>query len=176
MNMNIVFTDQYDKESRNKFGIPRELVREAIQNPLNYEEIKYDGLTLLFITKEIDNEYMLLIIGNKNIDNISVDLAFRVKKDLDKTLKIQNPSSILKKLIEKCGLFIEIGNISQKLFIAQDIDIKAGQNINLFDVKNPDNHSFVSSVYIKINEDRSKLGCALLFAFDTEKYLDWVSN
>ena len=79
--MDIVFTKLFDKESRDKFGISREEVREAIKDPLNSEEVSYDDLKLGFYTKELNEKLLLLVLARKADKQITVDLAFKVKKD-----------------------------------------------------------------------------------------------
>jgi len=147
--MEINFTDLFDKESRNKFGVSRELAREAILTPLSSEEIAYKGLQLQFFTKKTDANRFLLVLARKVDNKITVDLAFEVKANLAETLQIQQPTSVLQKLVEKYGLIVTIGNISKKIIIAQEIDLKPEQITSLVAIKNPDNHSFVTSMFIK---------------------------
>ena len=79
-------------------------------------------------------------------------------------------------LIKKYGLTVVVGSAATKLAIANDIDIKPDQASNLLEIKNPDNHSFLTSMFIKINENKTKAKCALVFALDSDEYLKWVSN
>lgn len=174
--MDIKFTDQFDKECRDKFGIPRQVVREAIETSSDSEEIIYKGLQLEFYTKEIDKNQLLLILARKTDSQIVVDLAFKIKEDLAKALKIRRPISILQKLIEKYGLVVVVGGVSRKFIVAQEINIKPEQTSKLLEVKNPDNHSFTASMFIKINEDRTKAECALAFALDVNRYLEWIND
>ena len=174
--MEVNFTELFDKESRDNFKISRESVREAIETPLNLEEIVYKGLRLQFFTKEIDNNRLLLVLARKVENKIVVDLAFQVKMGLAKALKIQQPTLVLQRLVEKYGLVVTVGNISRKFIIAQEIDLKPEQVTNLVKVKNPDNHSFVTSMDIKINKNKTKVECVLVFALDTDRYLDWIRN
>ncbi len=174
--MDISFTDLFDKESRDKFGIPRQAVREAIETPSNSEEVLYQELQLEFYIKEIDKNQLLLVLARKIDSQIVVDLAFKIKEDLVKALKIHRPTSVFQKLIEKYGLVVVVGDVSQKFIMTQEIDIKPEQSINLVEVKNPDNHSFTTSMFVKINEDKTKAECALVFALDIDKYLEWINN
>lgn len=171
--MNIKFTDLFNKESREKFHIAESNVREAITNPTDSQEITYKGLSLLFTTKQLD-QYTLLIFGRKDADEISVDLAFKIKPDLVKGAAIRKPMDLLQKLIERFGLVTSIGDLSQKLFIEQTIEIKQNAYTDIVKIANPDNHNFAQSMFIRINNSK-QVECAMAFAIDTTKYIEWIN-
>ena len=172
--MEITFGDQFDKESRDKFNISRQMVRDALWSPLNLEEIDYLKLKLMFVTKEINDGQLLLVLARKKDKKIQIDQAFRVKKELMRNILLSKPSLILDKLTEHFGFYIKIGDVSSKLIITKTIPLKNNSNNEIWKVVNPQNKSFSASMYIKIAEDRKSAECALVFAINTDQYKNWI--
>ncbi len=173
--MDINFTDLFKKESQDKFSISTEEVENTINNPSKSEEIAYEGLSLKFYTKA-NGDKLLLVLGREISNQITIDLAFRIKPDLDKKLAIFKPAQILEKLIDRFGLEVEIGETKSKFILANEISIKPGEASNLVKVNNSKNHLFTTSMFIKINEDKTKAQCALVFALDVDSYLEWIGK
>ena len=91
--MNIIFTELFNRECRDKFQITETHVREVIASPNEQETAKLDELELRFFVKEMLQErgkYYLLVCTRWDGSNLFVDLAFRILAELveeSKTLK-----------------------------------------------------------------------------------------
>jgi hypothetical protein len=174
--MEIVFTALFDDYCRDKFHIPRQLVRDAITNPLELHSTSYKGLKLNFYTKDIVGDELLLIIAREDNSKLVIDYTFRIKADLLKATDLQNPLTILQKFIERFGLNVVVGEQKSKFIFEEEINIQPNNAQNILNIENPNNHSFITSSFIKIDNSKTKIECAMVFALDVNDYQEWLDN
>lgn len=172
--MDVAFTDLFKKECGEKLGIVEDVVREVLKKPSGYKNINYKGLLLEFYIKDT-NRFYTLVFGRKDQDQLEVDLALEIKKEFLEPKEVIEPTKALQKLIEKFGLDIKVGNYSGKIVVAQNINILPGQMSNLVSINNPDSHPFLSTIFIRVNEQMTIAECALAFVLDTKEYKEWLS-
>lgn len=173
--MNINFSDYFKKESRDKLGIKEEMVRNAIQNPHETQTIEFKGLVLTFYLSKVKDNNMILILTKSDNNTINIEHALLIRKDLTKAIELKKPISILQELAEKFGLIINVGSYRGKFLFQEVIKINPAETTSLVKIENPDNHSFTQSMYLKISKE-GLAECALAFALDTDKYLQWIKN
>ncbi|HUD44418.1 MAG TPA: hypothetical protein VMR41_02655 [Patescibacteria group bacterium] len=165
----------FETECKDKFGISHTMVKKALAGPLDSQEITYKGLDLLLTTKEIDTSNILIIIANREKNDLSIESAFKLRKDLMKDILIQKPLTIFQHFVEKFGLDIIIGDFSSKFILDETIDINPLQVMNIVNISNPQNHNFLQSMFIKINTAHTQVECAIAFAIDTIEYQAWIT-
>lgn len=173
--VNVTFTELFKKECKERFGITEGLVSEVLENPTGHEVIDYKDLSLEFDIKEVGGVY-LLVISRKLGEQLEVFLGLKIRKDFIGEEMLSKPNNVLEKLVDRFGLDITIGNFSGKYAVAQDIKILPGQVSNLVSFKNPANHSFLSSMLIKVNNQMTEVECAQAFILDTDEYGRWLSS
>jgi len=95
-------------------------------------------------------------------------------------MNIGEPLVMLQELAQAFGLTIKIGSQSERFVINETIilpsDFKNSQNV--FEIVNPDNHGFISGMFIELKEaEGQKLAiCSYAFCIDIDMYLDWLSK
>jgi len=178
--MRIIFTDLFKKECRDKFQITEDQVQQAITNPDKRQVANFDDLSLRFFIKrmpEPQGEHYLLVCTRLEGSNLLVDLAFRILPELVEEVKTLNPIILLQQLALKFGLTIRVGQQLNKFIFRESIPIKSSiEPAKLVEVLNPKNHSFIQSMFIKIERqgDMKIANCALAFCIDEDKYLSWL--
>lgn len=171
--MNIKFSDYFNKEVKNQLSLTIHSIRDTIENPTDHQTVEVNGLKLKLFTKEIDN-LLLLVLSKVDGDTITVDTAFKIKKDLKEGITLRKPLSILQAVIENFGLNIEVGSYQGKFLFNEVIPIVPNSHNQLVNIINPTNAPFVQQLYFKMND--KQVECALAYALNTEEYLKWINT
>ena len=180
--MRIIFTDLFKKECRDKFRITEDQVQQAITNPDEQQFANFDDLSLRFFVKkmlEAEGEHYLLVCTRLEGSNLLVDLAFKILPELVEEVKTLDPLILLQMLALKFGLTIRIGQQFNKFIFRESISLKSSvEPAKLVEVLNPENHSFIQSMFIKIEQqgDMKIANCALAFCIDLDRYLSWLMD
>ncbi|MCK4273324.1 MAG: hypothetical protein KAW90_00420 [Dehalococcoidales bacterium] len=180
--MNIIFTEMFSKECRDKFQIAEVQVQQAITSPNEQEAVKLDELELRFFVKQMPqagDKYYLLVCTRWDGSNLLVDLAFRIPAELVDEAKTLKPIILLQQLALKFGLTIRVGQQLNKFIFGESIPIKPfDKPTELVEVINPEKHSFMQSMFIKIEQqgDEKIANCALAYCIDSDRYLSWLTG
>ncbi len=178
--MNIVFTELFNKECRDKFQIAETHVEEAITSPNEKEAAKFDELEVRFFVKQMlqaGDKYYLLVCTRWDGNSLLVDLAFRIPTELVDEAKTLKPIIILQQLALKFGLTIRVGQQLNKFIFRELIPItRAEEPAKIIEVINPEKHSFLQLMFIKIEQqgDARIANCALAYCIDSDRYLSWL--
>jgi len=131
---------------------------------------------------EPEGEYCLLICTHLKNGNLLVNLAFRILPELVEEVKTLDPIILLQQLALKFGMPIQIGDQIKKFIFRESIPIKASHEQTklekLAKVFNPANHSFIQSMFIKIEQkgEIEVANCAIAFCIDLNRYLSWLMD
>lgn len=190
--MKIQFSDLFNNESKLKFNISINEVIEAIKKPdkkehLNLSEIEHslissssheDFKPIFYIKQELKKECRpyLLIATREYLDgNICVDFAFKIYPDFIDHVEDLELVEILKELANKFGLIIRVGNQYSKFIFKEVLPLEEGSDLTkIVSIENPQDHSFISSFFVKIDESKSRIFCALAFCIDSSRYITWL--
>ena len=178
--MRIIFSELFKNECQNKFQITEDQVKQVITSPDKQQATKFDNLDLKFFVKEKlepGGKYYLLVCTHLKDSNFLVDLAFRILSELVEEVKTLEPIILLQQLALKFGLTIRIGQKLNKFIFSESIPIKPShEQTKLVEVLNPENHSFLQSMFVKIEQqgDMKVANCALAFCIDSDRYLSWL--
>lgn len=180
--MRIIFTELFKSECQNKFQITEDQVQQVITSPNEQQVAKFDDLELRFFVKKMlhpEGEHYLLICTRLEGGNLLVDLAFRILSELIEEAKMLKPIILLQQLALKFGLTIRVGQQLNKFIFRELIPIKLSDKpAKLVEVFNPENHSFIQSMFIKIEQqgDVKIANCALAYCIDSDKYTFWLMS
>jgi hypothetical protein len=147
--MNVIFTELFNIECKDKLNIPYERVQEALINPDAQQTLKLDDLELCFFIKQGDaifgNKRILLVCSRKENESTLIDFAFIVPLELIDSDNIIEPLIILQELVQKFGLMIRIGNQINKFIFNESIpiDMNNPDMTKIIEITNPLNHSFM---------------------------------
>lgn len=176
----IIFSELFKNECECKLQIIEDQVRQVIANPDETETVKFDDLELIFFIKKLphlESENFILVCSHLKDENLLVDLAFRILPELVDEIKTIQPIILLQELALKFGLTIRIGQQHNKFIFRESISLKSSQDLKkLIEIMNPYNHSFMQSIFIKINQKGNiKIAnCALAYCIDSDKYMAWL--
>jgi len=180
--MNVTFSDIFNHEVAENFGIKKELVQQVLDNPESESRVVLDELILGFYIKRVvidKKDYCLLVCTRIQDNSIFVDLAFKILPELVITIKTVEPIIVLQELAQKFGLSIRIGSQLNKFIVRETIPIEKGvETTNIVNIINPKNHSFLQSIYLKIQQqnDTQLINCAIAYCIDTDKYRAWLQG
>jgi hypothetical protein len=190
--MKIQFTDLFNNESKGKFNISYNEVLEAIKEPnkrelLNLPQIEHsligfssseDFKAIFYLKHEVKMEgkpYLLIATHELKEGNTYVDFALKIYPDFIDRIEELNPIEILRELANEFGLMIKIGKQSSKFIYKELLPLKVGSNqTRIVSIENPQNHSFIQSIFVKIDKSKSKIICALAFCIDSSRYATWL--
>ena len=179
--MNFIFTDLFKQECQAKFRVGKKHVRNAVANPDAQDIVQLDDTILGFFVKretQPTGETYLLVCTRSKDTNWFVDLAFRILPDLVDIVGTLEPLALLQGLALRFGLTIKIAHQLNKFIFREAIPVKdwSDDPTKLVEVVNPSNHSFVQSMYFKIEQEDTfnVANVALAYCIDTEEYLAWL--
>jgi len=178
--LEIKFTDLFLKECRDKLRITESQVIEAVTCPDECQNVSLDDLELKFFLKkehqQWGEDYLLVCSQYKN-NCLFIDSAFYIPSEFIRELKTPEPVILLQQLALKFGLPIRIGLQLNKFIFRESIHIESLDNKpELVEILNPENHSFIQFMFIKIEQQGSMkiANCALAFCIDMDEYLSWL--
>lgn len=180
--MSIVFTELFEDEFEAKLDIRKDDVRAAISEPDAQEIAQFDDLTLGFFVKRVakpDQEVYLLVSAREQGDDWIVDTAFTILSDLVTSVGTLEPLPLLQALAHRTGLVIRIGQQLNKFIFRETVTIEGSVQdpAKIVEIVNPSRHSFVQSMYFKVDQANGlhSVNVALAFCIDTDDYLRWLS-
>jgi hypothetical protein len=177
--MATIYTELFQKECENRFGITRDIVRDAIARPDKEQKLASQGLTLILYSKKIRGvEDYVVVSAHAQGQDLMVDLAFRMKKELIEEAKTTLPFSLLQALAIQFGLSIKIGDRESKFVYNEIIPTVSGDVKNVVRINNPSGKSLISCIWIRMlhNNMGFLAQCALVFCIDLQAYTLWLER
>lgn len=172
---NITFSQLFEAESMNKFHIAKSSARECLENPDRLEKATFDELMFVFATKNINDNFLLLVIALEKNNELNIEIAYKVTNNLENGLNLRNPLYIFEKFINEFGLEVKIQDLTKKLILLQKINIVSDGTTNLVSVLNPNNHNYYLSQMFRVNSDKT-IDCALVYALDENLYQESLKS
>ena len=177
--MAIVYTELFQRQCENKFGLTRDLVRDAISLPDKEQRLASQGLTLILYSKTIPNSEDVLIV-NTHVQghDLMADLAFRLKKELVDDAKTMLPFPLLQAFALQFGLPFKIGEREGKFVYNEIIPTSSGDIKKVLRIVNSDGKPLVSSIWIRMLQNNMGFlaQCALVFCIDWQSYALWLQE
>ncbi|HVX02831.1 MAG TPA: hypothetical protein VHA09_06725 [Nitrososphaera sp.] len=177
--MATIYTELFQKECENKFGMTREVVRDAIAQPDREQRLESQGLTLILYSKKLPgSDDRLIVSTHVQEQHLLVDLAFRLKKEMVDQAKTTLPFPLLQALALRFGLPVKIGDRESK-FVYNEILPTTSQDIKkVLRIGNPENKQLVSSIWVRMLQNRMGFlaQCALVFCLDSQAYQAWLEK
>jgi hypothetical protein len=170
--MKVIFTEEYIKTCEELFGLKREEVKQSLSSADKCQIIKVDGLEISMYVKKFAN-YHLLTQCHLQGNDLSVDNVLRVNIDFQPSIEGMQPLDVLRELVSKYGLTLQIGNEREKFFYDKLIPVYQTSATELVKIDNPHNHKLTSSFWFKnIQKDgQNFVHCALVFCLDMDVYM-----
>jgi hypothetical protein len=174
--MATVYSALYRKECEGRFGITRDLVRDAIAEPGKEQHLSSQGLMLVLYSKEMKSGDHLLVGCHVQGRDLMVDLAFRLKKELVKVAKTTDPFRLLQALAYRVGLPVRVGERVSKFIYNEIIPVSGNDIKKTLKIENPEGHPLVSSIWVRILQNNMGFvaQCALVFCIDMHAYGRWL--
>lgn len=177
--MATVYTELFQKECEDRFGMTRDVVRDAIAQPDKEQRLASQGLTLILYSKKIPGSGDHVIVSTHvQGQDLLVDLSFRLKKEMVDEAKTTLPFPLLQALALRFGLPVKIGDREGK-FVYNEIVPTASRDIKkVLRISNPDGKPLVSSMWVRIlqNDMGFLAQCALVFCIDSQAYASWLEE
>lgn len=175
--MATVYTELFQKECEGRFGITRDAVRDTIVQPDKEQRLTTQGLTLILYSKQFAGSDYLVVNTHVQGQDLMVDLAFRLKKELVDEAKTTLPFPLMQALALRFGLVVKVGDRESKFIYNEVIPVPSKDIKQAMRIGNPDNHSLVSSIWMRmLQNDLGHLAqCALVFCIDSQAYGEWLA-
>jgi hypothetical protein len=177
--MATVYTELFQRECENRFGVTRDLVRDAIAQPDKEQRLASQGLTLILYSKKIPGSDDYLVVSTHvQGQDLMVDLAFRLKKDLVDEAKTTLPFPLLQALALQFGLPVKIGDREGKFVYNEIIPTTSRDVKKVLRINNPDGRPLVSSIWVRMLQNNMGFlaQCALVFCIDSQAYASWLEK
>jgi len=121
---------------------------------------------------------MILATALQKGDVLSISLCFIVLPDLADDITSMEPLDILEALADRFGLPIKIGRAVKKFIHHQTFWTKTTDPKKIVEISNPENHSFIQSLWFKheVEGSKTRVDCHTAFCIDKKRYLDWLRD
>ena len=175
----IVFGDLFRNEISNQFQISENEVTQAIRGPDEIKRISLaPGYQLLFYVKQMPAGYHILVTGELKEDQFIVQNTFKIFPDLMKEIDSNDPLVVLEKFANKFGLPIQIGGFEEKYMAGDSFPILPGQNLNIVEIVNPQNHAFIQSMMMRVRNDNQSqfIDVSMAFCIDKDEYQKYLEQ
>lgn len=177
--MATVYTELFHKECEGRFGMTRDLVRDAIAQPDKEQRLASPGLVLILYSKKIPgSDDYLLVSTHVQGQDLMVDLAFRVKKELAEEAKTVLPFLLMQALALKFGLPVKVGDKESKFIYNEILPVTSTDIKKVVRIQNPEGRPLVSSIWVRMlqNDMGPMAQCALVFCIDMQAYASWAGQ
>ena len=177
--MATVYTELFQKECENRFGVTRDAVRDAISQPEKEQRLASQGLTLILYSARIPgSDDHLVVSSHVQGTDLMVDLAFRLKKELVDEAKTTLPFPLLQALALRFGLPVKIGDRESKFVYNEVIPTTSRDIKKVLRISNPDGRPLVSSMWVRMLQNSMGFlaQCALVFCIDSRAYSSWLEK
>lgn len=175
--MTTVYTELFQRECEGRFGITRDAVRDAIAQPDKEQRLATQGLTLIMYSRQFGSDYLVVNTHIQGQD-LMVDLAFRLKKEMVDEAKTTLPFPLMQALALRFGLVVKVGERESKFIYNEVIPVPNRDIKQAMRISNPENHPLVSSIWMRmLQNDLGHLAqCALVFCIDSQVYGEWLAT
>lgn len=177
--MATVYTELFQRECEGRFGMTREVVRDAIAQPDREQRLSSQGLTLvLYCKKAPGSEDCIVVNTHVQGQDLMVDLAFRLRKELVEEAKTTLPFPLMQALALKFGLVVKVGERETKFIYNEVIPVPSRDVKQAMRINNPENRPLISSIWMRmLQNDLGFLAqCALVFCIDSQAYGAWLAG
>ncbi|MBS3782226.1 MAG: hypothetical protein KGY66_06140 [Candidatus Thermoplasmatota archaeon] len=104
---------------------------------------------------------------------IEVSYALKIFPEIFKDFDELEPIDILRKLAQRFGLPIKIGEKKGKFIYKSKININDDDETPIVEDKNRRGHSFIQPKWVKMFKNRRIMICSLAFCIDLTRYKAW---
>lgn len=173
--MAINYTQEYVETCEKPFVIDRDEVRQSFSNPDAEQKLIAQGLEIRMYKKKFEN-YYLLIQAHVQPGNFFIDSAIKLPLDFATDVDNMEPLDVLRAVVSKYGLLVQIGNQQSKFIYNEIIPIDNLSPNQLVRISNPNKHKTATSLWFKILNQggQNYVQCALVYCLDTDEYLKSV--
>jgi hypothetical protein len=171
-----LFTDLFRMEAK-ELKLGDDCALAVLNNCDKMQEVSYEGLLFrLFIKKESGDSHTL-ILSQVELDQLKLLLPFRIRADLFRHIEVLEPLRVLELFAQNYGLVISIGPRLGRFLYQERIKVQYSQT-QIVSMRNPDDHDFLQSIFVKLEDTPSGrvAVCALAFCIDKHLYRRWLSS
>jgi hypothetical protein len=177
--MATVYTELFQRECEGRFGVTRDVVRDAIAQPDKEQRLSSQGLTLILYSKKMPGSGDCLVV-NAHVQgqDLMVDLAFRLRKELVDEAKTTLPFPLMQALALKFGLAVRVGERESRFIYNEVIPVPSRDVKQAMRISNPESRPLISSIWVRmLQNDLGFLAqCALVFCIDSQAYGSWLAG
>jgi hypothetical protein len=183
-----IYTELYQRECENRFGVTREKVREAIASPDSEQRLTSQGLTLILYSKKTGPDRHIVVITHVQGQDLMVDLAFPILPELAGEAEGGSggvagagaalPLHLVQALALKFGLPVRVGERETKFIYNEVIPVSSMDPKKAIRIASPDNRPLVSCIWVRMLQNSMGFlaQCALVFCLDSQAYAGWLAG
>lgn len=150
---------------------------ETIQKPDKEESVIFDKqkeiIFFLRFISTVKRKFYMFVCAERSAQGLIIYWAFKISSDLCQEANLLSPIQLLARFADMYGLPVTVGDITSKFIFAHRIEVTSSDPTQLVSIHNPENHSFMNCLLLKVlQKDRTLVAdCALVFCIDTTRYI-----
>lgn len=163
-----------------RLGIRTRHAEDALEQPAATSRIKAEGIEIRICTQAIpaDPPYTLVVLASeKKPGEIEIDFAFKAYPDLEPDLARVTPLQLTRKLAERFGVELQIGDKKSKIFVEDKITVQEVDPRRYVRILNEQNHRLAPLTYLRTESHGAhrRASAVLCFAIDVTEYENWLA-
>jgi len=173
-------TQMFKDICSDRLGIRPRHAEDALAQPAATSKIKAEGIEIKICTQAIpsDPPYTLVVLASeKKPGDVEIDFAFKVYPELEPDPARATPLQLVRKLVERFGVDLQIGDKRAKLFVEDKITVEEVDPRRYVRIVNEQNHRLAPLTYLRTESHGAhrRASCVLCFAIDITAYEPWLA-
>ncbi len=158
-----------------RFGIRETHALDVVHHPDQTHTLSIEGLEIRLYSRLISQPappvVLLVIEALGPTGEFVISSAFKVYNDFQPQVETLPPLELLKAIVDRFGLEFTIksvrGSVTSKFLLKQDIPLDSSDLRSAISIRNPENHTFASEVFVKLDQGALlTMKCAMMFVVD----------
>ncbi|MCG8583500.1 MAG: XRE family transcriptional regulator [Pirellulales bacterium] len=181
----VSFGAEYRKTTTVVSKISRSVTRDVLQNFDQFHSVRLDSdnksrEVVLFskVGSRKKNSVVYLTVAHQTDHDLYVSESYLLDKRLGEDVFHISPFQALKRIVDRFGLTLRVGNTSSKFILHETVPVRTLDSSRLVKLSAPPRHSHYLSTMLRASTRKGKklADISMAYCIDTTKYKRWVNK
>ncbi|MBN2358830.1 MAG: hypothetical protein JXR83_05210 [Deltaproteobacteria bacterium] len=163
-----------------RLGIRTRHAEEALEQPAATSKLSAEGLQVRICSRPIasDPPHTLVVLASEKVPGeVAIDFGYKAYPDLQRDLERATPLELTRRLAERFGVEMQIGDQRKKLFVEDKVTVDDRDPRRYLRIANERDHRLAPLTYLRTESHGAHLraSCLLCFCIDITEYEAWLT-
>ena len=174
-------TQMFQDICSDRLGIRARHAEDALARPDATSKVSAEGILVRLCAQAIasDPPHTLVVLASeKRPGEVDIDFAFKAYPDLEADCARASPLQLTRRLAERFGVELQIGDRQAKFFHEDKITVSESDPRRYIRIPNEQNHRLAPLTYLRTESHGAHLraSCVLCFCIDVDAYENWLAE